>query len=617
MVEALISSLAGALLPGVLWKNRMKSLVATMVGLMLAGKANIWEMGGLMPGPALPVNKGKRASRLYNNLNISLDDIARALLRAVTVNLTDVIVAVDWTEFGSWKILKAAIVAKGRGIPIYWKAVKDGSRRMADVEVELCDKLLQLLPAAKRLLILGDRGFDSADLVLYLKQRGIKFVLRFSHNVCIALRNAAFVRVEDIPLKVGEIVDYGLALYTKGFSVPVRVVRTRMDGQDDDWNLVTNLGKNAAAELIVKLYGCRFTIEELFRDLKGGCWEIVRTRVLTVEAMERLCMVLSLSHILLVVIGRWAKKNGLEGQFRSTEGLSYFRLGERVVRAAAIGNLRTKDPIEFIPQFAELPIAIGEIVHIPWNVKRSRSKPKEKMSGGCLRAYLQAMKLSQPELAKIIGCRQSIVSNVANERMPMPPAWLEKLLRHANMTQEQFLALPVPSTEERPPISGLLLHAYMVSQNLKQSQIAGMVNTKQPNVSAVVNGKKPMPHAWLPVLLDHAGITEEAFFACPRPDTTQDQLCGNKTTQTSPSSTTTEAPCLAGQRRIALQILWRRYKQKELAEVLGVSQPTVSSALAGKRDCPEHWVPLLCAAYELTPEEFLAMGVAHLSNKAA
>jgi hypothetical protein len=167
MVEAFVSVLTRALLPGVLWENRMNSLVAAMVGLMRAGRTNMWEMGVMAPGPATEVNKGKRIYRLFNNANINLDEICKVLLRVLTVLASDVILAIDWTEFGSWKILKAAIVTRGRGIPVYWKAVKDGSRRMAEVELEFCDKLLEFLPPGKQLLIIGDRGFDSADLVRF------------------------------------------------------------------------------------------------------------------------------------------------------------------------------------------------------------------------------------------------------------------------------------------------------------------------------------------------------------------------------------------------------------------------------------------------------------------
>jgi plasmid maintenance system antidote protein VapI len=626
MIVSLISALTEALLPGVLWRNRMNSLVAAVVGLILAGKANMWEMGVKAPGQALEVNKGKRIYRLFNNLNINLDEVARALLRVLTVNVTDVIVAIDWTEFGSWKILKAAVVAQGRGIPVYWKAVKDGRRRMAEVELEFCDTLLQLVPSGKRLCIIGDRGFDSAEIVRFLKERAIKFALRFSHGVCIRLRDADFVHIEELPLKVGQLVDYGRVEYTKAFAVPARVVRTWMAGQDEEWNLVTNLGKNALAELIVKLYGRRFTIEELFRDLKGGAWGLAKTAVRTEAAMERLVLILAVAHIILVTIGRWAKKNGLERQFRSTEGLSLFRLGERVVRAAANGNLKLLPAIDFDPQFSELPITLDEIVQLPWNTKKRSVPEKQEIPTDRMRAYLLATKLTQPELAKVIGCQQSSVSNVSTGRMPMPPAWLPKLLEHANMTQEQFLSLPSPpvSPEQNPVFSANRLRAYLASQKLTQFALAQIVGSNQPKVCLVAAGSQPMPDNWLPDLLKHANMTEEEFLALPSLTTkqeplilkpTQPQLPRDKRRKPDPPLVSTDDAILQ-RRRHALRVLWRKHKQKDLAAALGVGQPEVSRAVTGKRSCPDKWVLLLCDAYGLTEDEFLALGEAPMEKAA-
>ena len=616
MIVDLFSAMTRALLPrSVLWKNRMNSLVAAVLGLIFAGKTNIWDMGVAAPGKANAVNRGKRIGYFLTNLNISIEDVAKALLNALTGNLTDVIVAIDWTEFGSWKILTAAVVTKGRGIPFFWKAVKDGRCRMADVEVQVCEKLIAMVPPGKRLLLLGDRGFDSAEFVAYLLRRGVQFVLRCVHSVSVRLSdNVDFVTISNLPLKVGEVLDYGTVLYTKGSAVAVRLVRTLAHGQTDEWNLITNLGEHALAKVIVKLYGRRFTIEELFRDLKGGGWQLERTRVRFEESMDRLILVLAVAHILVVSIGRWAKKCNLERHFRSTPGLSLFSLGLRVIHEIANGNSVMMPPTGFDPAFAELPIRLDEIVHLPWNTKKAqREPPKQDIPRDRVVAYLHHLELTQTKVAKIVGCTQASISPVAKGRMPMPPAWIPKLLAYGKMTLSEFLALPAPPPKAPPPEPKLIqqrpeiprdrVRAFLTFQRMTQADLAYLVGSNQPKVSQVAAGMQRMPHEWLRPMLDHANITEQEFYALPTGNSPVKPVSQFPTTP--PDIDTSE---LALRRRAALLVLWRQQKQKDLATAAGVGQSDISRAVSGKRNVPERWLQRLCLAYGLTENEFLALG---------
>src|ERR1700722_16038168 len=268
MIEPLITMMVDRLLPGVLWKNRLSSLACAVVGLILSGKAKMTEIGTRAPGRARSINRSKRVWRFAHNHHINVEQVSAALIEALTRDLKFIVFAIDWTDIGPWKVLQVAIVTKSRGIPIYWKVVDESKRRLAEVELELCEMLvLRLVPLYKNLLIIGDRGFDAPGILRFLKERHVKFVIRFSHGNCLRLKDSDFTAVECLPLNVGDLVDYGRVEYTKSSGVPVRVVRVWRAGQNEEWNLATNLGAWASPELVVKLYARRFTIEELFRDL--------------------------------------------------------------------------------------------------------------------------------------------------------------------------------------------------------------------------------------------------------------------------------------------------------------------------------------------------------------
>ena len=127
--------------------------------------------------------------RLFSNELLSVEDLAPYWLEFVAGSRTDLVVALDWTEFAKSDhstLVLSVIAHDKRATPVLWKTVqRSGIQRIA-VEDELLERLRAALPPPIRITLLADRGFASRAMYLFLH--------RTSDRLCHSLQVLAFNR---------------------------------------------------------------------------------------------------------------------------------------------------------------------------------------------------------------------------------------------------------------------------------------------------------------------------------------------------------------------------------------------------------------------------------------
>lgn len=108
----------------------------------------------------------------------------------------------------------------------------------------------------KKDLLLFDRGYPSAELMSYLIENGIDFVMRAQSNFSKDVMNA---KNEDQVIEV----KYNRKLYT------IRVLRFVLESGEEEILLTSLLDKNITIEDFKKLYFMRWGIEIKYDDLKN------------------------------------------------------------------------------------------------------------------------------------------------------------------------------------------------------------------------------------------------------------------------------------------------------------------------------------------------------------
>ena len=501
------------LLGGVLRFSQVKTLAALVTGLIIADKAVSALIGRAIPGSATGKSKVRRAWRFGGNSRVDWGAVGKALLVHLTQEVTDVVIALDWTDMGKWKVLTSAVVTPHRGIPVLWTVI-DSSVRMADAELAHVKQLQSLMPAGKRICLLADRGFDSAAFIAFLIKQGIVFCIRCSGSITVRkLNESRFKKIDCRVLTMDTIEDFGEVWFSAMNPVLVRVIRTHESGQEEPWILVTNI--DGSAELIVKHYAHRFSIEHAFRDFKGGGWALGRTRMRSVETLSRFLLVPVIANVILVGIGQYGEVNGWQYQFQANtikdrRVLSLRRLGRDILTTPSLSLKRFR----LTEHLKRLPATMEDIKQRTWRPRpRVVSPNKPRLSAASLKVVMAKFEITTHQLATTLRMDPQTIRQALNGSLKVPPAWIPKLCEIASITEAELWATvsPPPPEPRGEMVRAATLQAYLQRFNLKAADLAKEMDLRTHYVIRVVRGQLRMPTSWFNALCRPDRISKAEF----------------------------------------------------------------------------------------------------------
>lgn len=300
------------------WKRHQLNLGLMVAAVLSARRVGVACLGRELPGSTSPKHGIKRVDRFLSNQRFDHFAAEKALLRQVVGPRERVLIAVDWTKVRLWPVLMAAVVHKGRAIPVLWSVIdpRKTYKSMNAFENAFFTLLADALPERTKAVVLLDRGFKRVDLLPHLRRLGLDFVIRTGGNVHV--RHPRYSgRMDGLLLRPGTACDLADAVLRPSRPVAVRVVGVHQPQAKEAWLLMTSLPDPAAH--IVKLYSRRFRIEEFFRDGKDVRFglHLGLQRITRADRLERLLLILAVAHYIAMLYGALARSFGLERSFRA------------------------------------------------------------------------------------------------------------------------------------------------------------------------------------------------------------------------------------------------------------------------------------------------------------
>jgi hypothetical protein len=320
-------------------RSQAKTLADLTAAAVHVGRGTLSAIGRCLPGTTAAKHRIKRVWRFCDNPRVHSADVMAAVIRRLTRRRKKpLLVALDWTDIRSFHTLMAAAVLKGRAIPLLWASYTDGQfhRSQNAVEEGLLRLLVSLLPPGVTVILLADRGFGRTELAKTCRELGVRFLIRIRPDVRVA-HPAYSGRLDDYPVRRGMWRVLTDAEYRSDGAVRLNVVirwkRGLPPGRDEPWFLMTDLPGNAVR--LTDLYARRVAVEELFRDGKDGRYGfgLRQTQVKRPARLDRLILVLALALILLVGLGRVARRRYRPGEWCSSnraEECSDLTVGRRM-----------------------------------------------------------------------------------------------------------------------------------------------------------------------------------------------------------------------------------------------------------------------------------------------
>src|SRR4051812_48749753 len=152
-------------------------MTGASLGVALIGKS-LAQARGLLPKHAV-----KQVDRLLSNPGIEAWDIFTTWVPEMVGARTDIVVAMDWTDFDADGHLALKLVTRhGRATPLLWLSVhKDELSKARNDYEDLClRRLAEVLPDGVKVTILA--GFADTKLFGFLAEMGFDYVIRLKGN---------------------------------------------------------------------------------------------------------------------------------------------------------------------------------------------------------------------------------------------------------------------------------------------------------------------------------------------------------------------------------------------------------------------------------------------------
>lgn len=211
----------------------------------------------------------------------------------------------DQTTLRGIPTLLLGLVFEGRVLPVAFSCF---TYRMIQKSQNILEHALILavmscFPVESRPLLIMDRGYARAALLMNLLREGVPFLVRAKKNVIVYYQGKPKA-LGRFSVKPGQIQRYSVLYHSKQ-KVPLTLIIFRGKGYKETWYLLIPQDIPLSPREVVDLYARRMSIEQGFRDWKTHLG--VRGLVFYCEnpapRLTRLLLAFSLSYLLCLVLG--------------------------------------------------------------------------------------------------------------------------------------------------------------------------------------------------------------------------------------------------------------------------------------------------------------------------
>ena len=319
--------------------KRVESLANAALGVMTGASLAVAMIGrslaqarGLLTKHAV-----KQVDRLLSNPGIEAWDIFATWVPEMVGSRTDIVVAMDWTDYdadGQATLALKLVTRHGRATPLVWLSVPkdeltDARNAYEDAALR---RLAEVLPAGVKCTILADRGFADTKLFGFLAELDLGYVIRLKGNTKVSAADGTARPAAGWVGQDGRARKLRDAAVTEAQCPVGAAVCVHAKGMKEPWCLVAS-DAVASSRQIIDLYAKRWNVEPSFRDTKDLRFGmgLSAVRIGDPQRRDRLLLLNAFAIVLLTLLGAAGESLGMDRHLKSntvkTRSHSLFRQG--------------------------------------------------------------------------------------------------------------------------------------------------------------------------------------------------------------------------------------------------------------------------------------------------
>jgi hypothetical protein len=226
-----------------------------------------------------------------------------------------IVFALDPTNFGDrFTVLNISVLYRGCAIPIIWTVVEGGEPGAWEPHWErMLRTLAGRVPAGWQILVVTDRGMYSPSLFRCLVQLHWHPFLRIRmQGFYRPIGRHKWLDLKDLCPPLGETQEFKAEVFkNEEGRLECTLVVFHGEGYAEPWLIVTDLEPEVAK---ASWYGLRGWIEQGYKRVKSGGWNLPHTRIKDCKRLERLWLAVAVATMWVLMVGGEAEAEGEKGE---------------------------------------------------------------------------------------------------------------------------------------------------------------------------------------------------------------------------------------------------------------------------------------------------------------
>ena len=280
------------------------------------------------------------------------------VLKSFKAEDNKVLVVFDHTTCEDRFVILSFMLSIGkRGVPVYYKVYdyKDpNSKSMKDVKEGLRKVKEMLEPYGYEVTVLADRGFGSTELFEYIDKLGWTYYIRVKGNYTMHTEEDEVIgKLEDIEYRMKLTrYFYGAELTQNKYKCNI-AAKPSKEREEENWYIATNGNPKKA----INNYKRRFTIEEMFKDMKSNGLGMEETWTKKLEYFKNIMLCISIAYVYLITVGSECTRNGRNKEIgvyvktkraQKTRVYSVFQIGRKWFQRCYFSKVERRLMCEFL-----------------------------------------------------------------------------------------------------------------------------------------------------------------------------------------------------------------------------------------------------------------------------